>query len=84
MEGSNVTLQSPYWGKYIFVLSPENIQLTLVTALDGVFITIQNAAMNSTTTVVNVFGGVRALGYGSTLTAMYNSTVSHWYSMTNN
>lgn len=82
--GSNVTLLSPYWGKYIFVSSNENIQLTLMGASDGVFMTIQNIALNSTTTVTNVFGGTRSIGYRSTMTVMYNGGKSQWYSLTNN
>ena len=83
-SGSVITLNSDYWGKYVFVKSNENVQLTLLGAQDGSFMGIRNIAPNSTTTVVNVFGGTRTVSFGSTLNVMYNSTFSQWYSMSNN
>jgi len=83
-SGSVIAVDSNYWGKYIFVRSNENVQLTLLTGLDGVFITIRNSAINSTTTLLNVNGGIRTLSNGATITVMYNGSVSQWYSMTNN
>lgn len=82
-QGSVITLNSEYWGKYIFVRSNEDIQLTLLGALDGTFMSIRNIAQNSTTTVVNVFGGTRTLAFNTTLQVMYNSAFSQWYSMNN-
>lgn len=83
-EGSVITLNSEYWSKYVFVRSNEHVQLTLIGAQDGSFMSIRNIAQNSTTTVVNVFGGTRTVSFGTTLTVMYNSTFSQWYSMSNN
>lgn len=83
-DGSVITLTSDYWGKYVFVQSNENVQLTLISAQDGSFMGIRNIAPNSTTTVVNVFGGTRTVPFGSMLQVMYNSTVSQWYSLSNN
>jgi hypothetical protein len=83
-SGSVIAVDSNYWGKYVFIRSNEDVQLTLLTGLDGVFMTIRNSAINSTTTLLNVNGGTRTLSNGSTITVMYNGSVSQWYSMTNN
>lgn len=83
-SGSVINVDSTYWGKYVFVRSNENVQLTLLSGLDGAFITIRNIAINSTTAVFNVNGGVRTLGNGSTIKIMYHALTSQWYSLTNN
>jgi hypothetical protein len=83
-SGSVISVDSTYWGKYVFVRSNENVQLTLLTGSDGAFITIRNTAVNSTTTLLNVNGGTRTLANGSTIKVMYNGTLSQWYSLTNN
>jgi len=82
--GSTYTLDAEYWGKYIFVNSDENVQMTLPSGQDGVFMTIQQYAPNLSTTVTNVFGGMRTISTQSTLTVMYNTGLSRWLSLTNN
>jgi hypothetical protein len=84
ITGSAYTLNSDYWGKYIFVNSDENVQLTLPSGQDGAFMTIHQRAPNLSTTVTNVFGGVRTISTQSTITVMYNTGFSQWLSLTNN
>ena len=83
-SGSVIAIDSTYWGKYVFVRSNENVQLTLLVGTDGAFINIRNSAINSTTTILNVNGGTRTLANGSTIKVMYNGSVGQWYSLTNN
>jgi len=84
MTGSTYTLDAEYWGKYIFVNSDENVQLTLPSGQNGVFMTIHQRAPSLSTTVTNVFGGMRTISTQSTLTVMYNTGLSQWLSLTNN
>jgi len=82
-SGTNYTIGSSYWGKYIFVRSNDgNMNLTLSNGSvpSGSFMTITNAISGRTTTVNNVQGGVRTLTYLSSILVMYNSG---WFSLAN-
>ncbi len=83
-SGSVINVDSSYWGKYVFIHSNEDVQLTMLGGSDGAFVTLRNIAINSTTTVFNVNGGIRTLGNGSTMNVMYHALTSQWYSLTNN
>lgn len=82
-SGTNYTINSEYWGKYIFVRSNDgNMNLTLSNGSvpSGTFMTITNGISGRTTTVNNVQGGTRTLTYLSSILVMYNNT---WFSLAN-
>lgn len=82
-SGTNYTLGSAYWGKYVFVRSTDgNMNLTISNGSvpSGTLMTITNGVSGRTTTVNNVQGGTRTLTYLSSIQVMYNSA---WYSLAN-
>jgi hypothetical protein len=82
-SGTNYTINSSYWGRYIFVNSNDgnmNLTLSVASVPSGTFMTITNAVFGRTTTVNNVQGGVRTLNYLSSILVMYNNA---WFSLAN-
>lgn len=82
-NGTNYTINSAYWGKYIFVNSDDgnmNLTLSVTSVPSGTFMTITNAAFGRNTTVNNVQGGTRTLTYLSSILVMYNNS---WFSLAN-